>query len=198
MPNAPIQRQKGLDAAAAASVLKKRDIDRYWAALFAPAAKRSGLVALYAFNSELAHITAVVSEPMVGQIRLQWWRDAIELAIPGTKTGNPIADALAAAIFEYEIEKESLLRMVDARLPEILGEPPPDIPALRAALWDRSGIIFGISANILGASDAATRKAAEHAGLAYGLTELLRSIPQQASRRKLLLPPSYFESRGVD
>ena len=186
------------DDAAAASLVKQRDRDRYWSALFAPAPKRPGLLAVYAFNAELSHIPSLVSEPMVGQIRLQWWRDAIDLAAPGSKTGNPIADALTATILEHDLQKDRIIRMIDARLPEILGELPADIAAFRASLQETSGSVFEIAAALLGNKSEVTQKAAGHAGLAYGLTEALATLPLQALRQKLLLPPSYLESRGID
>jgi 15-cis-phytoene synthase len=198
VPQARTEQQSRVEEAAAAALVRERDLDRYWSSLFALSSKRAGLLALYAFNAELAHIVAAATEPMVAQIRLQWWRDAVDLAAPGSKTGNPIADALAAAIFAYKIPKERLIRMVDARIPEIFGEAPADIQGLKAALWETSGVVFELAAAVLGSNSDATRKAAEHAGTAFGLTQLLRTVPRQASRRKLLLPPSYFEGRGVD
>lgn len=198
MPPAGDKHQRRSDYPAAAALLKQRDRDRSWSTLFAPSGAQDGLIALYAFNSELDHISAVVSEPMVGQIRLQWWRDAIELAAPGRKTGNPIADALARAIETYGLPKDSLMAMVDARVPEILGEAPADISALRTSLRETSGTVFELAACLLGSRGETVRKAAEHAGLAYGLTRLLLTIPLQASRKRLLLPPSYFESRGIE
>lgn len=198
MPPAGDEHQRRLENAAAASLVKQRDRDRYWSALFAPAPARVGLLALYAFNAELDHIPAVVSEPMVGQIRLQWWRDAIDLASPDTKTGNPIADALSASIAEHGLSKERLIGMIDARIPEILGEPPADIQALRASLRESSGAVFELAAAMLGGKGELIGKAAEQAGLAYGLTRILLTLPLQASRGRTLLPPSYFESRGVE
>ena len=52
--------------------------DRYLTALMAPRRVRGSLMALYAFNAELARIPALVSEPALGEIRLQWWRDAVD------------------------------------------------------------------------------------------------------------------------
>lgn len=184
--------------AAAAALTKQRDRDRYWSTLFAPPAKRPALLALYAFNAELARISGLVKEPMVGQIRLQWWRDAIDLAAPDRRTGNPVADALATTILNNNLPKELLVRMVDGRLPEIFGDPPLDITALRACLQETNGVVFEVAAAILGDTSEAARKAAEHAGLAYGLMEVLATLPVQASRRKLMLPPSYLENRGID
>lgn len=186
--------EKQLENEAAASLVRQRDQDRYWSTLFVPAPKRPALLALYAFNTELAHIAAAAKEPMVAQIRLQWWRDAIDLAAPGTKTGNPVADALADAILEHDLPKESLIRMADARSP---GEPPAGLPELKDSLHWESGTVFELAAAILGDRSELGRKAAAHAGFAYGLMQTLRTIPQQASRGKLLLPPSFLESRGI-
>jgi 15-cis-phytoene synthase len=190
--------QNRLENEAAAKLVKSRDPDSYWSALFAPAPERTALLALYAFSSELAHIAGLSREPMVGQIRLQWWRDAIDLAAPGKKTGNPAADALSAAIEERNLPKARLIGMVDAWVPEIAGEPPADMRALHASIEDMEGAVFELACLILGARSEAARKAAAHAGLAYGLAHRLRTIPIQASRRRLSLPPSYFEARGAD
>jgi 15-cis-phytoene synthase len=197
--------QGRLESEAVANLVKLRDRDRYWTALFAPASKRHALLALYAFNAELAHIVLSVSEAMVGQIRLQWWRDAIDLASPDTKTGSPVADALTAVILAYNLPKARFIELVDARTPELFGDAPANIQALKAAFQATEGAVFELAASILsqgsGASQDGTeamRKAAGHAGLAYGLTQALRTVPFQLSRRKLLLPPSYFEGRGVD
>jgi 15-cis-phytoene synthase len=190
--------QRRLDVAAAASLVKSRDRDLYWTALFAPETKRPALLSLYAFHTELGHISARVSEAMVLQIRLQWWRDAIDLAAPGTRTGNPVADALADTICECNLPKDRLLRMIDGRLPEIFGDSPADIQALRLSLEETWGAVFELGAAILGVRGEQAKKAASYAGLSFGLTQLLASLPLQTSRKKLLLPASYFENRGVD
>jgi phytoene synthase len=189
----------------AADLVRLRDRDRYWSALFAPASKRQALLALYAFNAELVHIALSAREPMAGQIRLQWWRDAIDLAAPGTKTGNPVADGLNAVIFENNLPKACLIALADARTPELFGDAPADLQALRAALQAVEGAVFELAAAILSHGSGTrrndnetVRKAAGHAGIAYGLTQALRTVPFQLSRRKLLLPPSYFENRGAD
>jgi phytoene synthase len=183
---------------AVSSLLKTRDPDRYWTVLFAPRQAQASLFALYAFHSELEHISRLISEPMVGQIRLQWWRDAIELAAPGAKTGNPVADALADAILTHHLPKSSLQRLVDARLPEIYRDPPADIQALRTTLKETTGTVFELAAAILGFSGETISKASAHAGVAEGLTRILLTLPMQASRQSLLIPPSYLESRAVD
>ena len=156
-------KQRKSDGEAAAAFVRQRDRDRYWSALFAPRAGRAAVLALYAFNAELDHILAAVSEPMAGQIRLQWWRDAVDLAPLGTRTGNPVADALSAAITEHNLSKDRLIGMVDARVPAMFGEPPLDDKALKTFLRETEGAVFELAAAILG-DQKRVRKSSRGAG----------------------------------
>jgi phytoene synthase len=191
-------KQKRLDDEATAALVRQRDRDRYWSALFAPRAKRPALLALYAFNAELDHILALVSEPMAGQIRLQWWRDAVDLAAGGRRTGNPTADALTAAVDHYNLPKDRLLGMIEARVPAMFGDPPLDDKALKASLHETEGAVFELAAAILGDRSACAKEAAAHAGVAYGLTGMFLELPFLASGQKAFLPSSYIEDREID
>lgn len=71
--------------------VRRYDHDRFLTSLFAPAARREGLLALYAFNVEIAKTAEVVSEAMLGQIRLQWWREAIEALYAGAPPEHEVA-----------------------------------------------------------------------------------------------------------
>ncbi len=189
-------KQRRLDEKATAALVRLRDRDRYWSALFAPDVLRPPLFALYAFNAELDHILAFVSEPMAGQIRLQWWRDAVGHA--GSKTGNPVADVLSAAIAQHDLPKDRLIGMIDARVPALFGDPPLDDKALKTFLRETEGAVFELAAAILGGRSASAKEAAADAGVAYGLTGTLLKLPFLASRQKAFLPSSYLVSRGID
>ena len=76
-----------------AALVRRVDYDRYLTALFAPPPARERLFALYAFNHEIAKVRETVSEPMIGQIRLQWWREAIG----GIHAGTPRKHMVVAA-----------------------------------------------------------------------------------------------------
>ena len=65
------------------ALVRRHDRDRFQTALFAPAAHREALFALYAFNYEIARVREIVREPMLGRIRLQWWREAMAAAFAG-------------------------------------------------------------------------------------------------------------------
>ena len=85
-----------------ADQVRRQDRERYLTALFAPAGRREDLFALYAFNLEVAKTAEVVSEAMVGRIRLQWWREAIE----------EIEEAVAYATGEDDIMGEERIPLI--------------------------------------------------------------------------------------
>jgi 15-cis-phytoene synthase len=198
VPTSGEKETRAIENAAASALVKQLDRDRYWSALFAPRNKRPGLLALYAFHVELDRIVDATSEPMAGQIRLQWWREAIDFAAPGAKTGNPLADALLAAVAEHDLPKDPLIAMVDARVPVMFGDPPADDRVLKATLRATEGAVFELACDILGDRSQIAREASRQAGVAYGLTDMLVKLPLHAARHKLLLPSSYAASRGVD
>src|SRR5580698_11046207 len=90
-----------MDAAIAnrlAVSVRAADPDRYFSALFAPAALRPQLLALYAFNHEVARVAETVREPMLGAIRLEWWRETVEGAHRGMPRNLDVAKGLAALL----------------------------------------------------------------------------------------------------
>lgn len=91
--------------------------DLYLSALLAPASARDDLIVLAAFEGEIDRIPHVVSEPLLADIRLQWWRDVIASAGTADGTGNPTADALADVIARRGLDADGLIASIDARAP---------------------------------------------------------------------------------
>lgn len=178
-------------------MVKSGDPDRYLATLFAPPAIQADLFALYAFNIELARIGEQAREPQLGEIRLAWWREALAAPL-GAKTGNPVADALAATRMARALRPETLDRLVDARGFDIQRAPMTDMDALDAYLRDTAGALFMLGAQIAGFRDARVQALCREAGLAYGLTGLMRALPVHAARGQLYIPPAFLKSFGVD
>jgi len=102
------------DTTAAREVGRRHAPDFFVAALLAPAAARDDLIAVAALIGEIARIPAQVSEPMLAEIRLQWWRDALLAAATGVRTGHPVADAVAHTITRRRLDVGRLLAIVDA------------------------------------------------------------------------------------
>lgn len=173
--------------AACEAMVREHDPDRYLSALFAPAERRPLLFALYAFNHEIARIAESVREPMMGEIRLQWWREAVEGACAGNPREHDVAIALAHLFKESDVPAELFEALIDARALDGEGETFADVAALEAYADASSGGVMRIAARILGTGEVHD-PLARAAGIAYGLTGLLRALPFHAMRRKLYLP----------
>src|SRR5262245_27000613 len=172
--------------------------DRYLAALLAPPRARAGLLALAAFASEIARVPYVAdSEPGIGEIRLQWWRDALR-GDERAETGHPIADAVRAAARRHALSLALLLETIEARSLEAAGESPADDAALQTYLWKSEGALFALAGRALAPDAAAAiEAAAAESGRCYGLARLLLRLPGLLARGRLLLPQSRLEAAGV-
>lgn len=173
--------------------------DRYLAALLAPSPARAHLLALAAFSSELARVPLLVTrEPAMGQIRLQWWRDALAAPLSPAHTGNPVADAVRAAARHCDVPARLLLDMIDAREADLGLRELPDEGALATYLWKSEGVPFALAAGILRrACIADVHAAAAAGGHAYGLARLLLGLPHALAHNRLLLPQSCLDAAGI-
>lgn len=178
-------------------IARSGDPDRTLAALFAPRESRADLFALYAFNVELARIAEQVSEPELGAIRLQWWREAISRAAKGETTGHPVADALGATLARRKLSRTRVEALIDARTFDVATKIMPDWNALETYLNDTAGALFALGAQSLGAGERSLEPASSHAGLAYGLTGLMRALPIHAVGGRVYLPADALMRHGT-
>jgi NADH dehydrogenase [ubiquinone] 1 alpha subcomplex assembly factor 6 len=181
-----------------AAQVRRFDHDRYLCALFAPAPARPALLALYAFNAEVARIRELIREPMMGQIRLQWWREVIEHAPRGDLRKHPVAQALGAAIRAHGLPAEPFEALLVARERDLDNEPPGTLAALEGYAEATSAGLVWLALGVLGARDAAAGSAARHVGIAWALTGLLRAVPYHAARRQVYLPRDMMAATGLD
>jgi phytoene synthase len=177
-------------------IARSGDPDRALAALFAPRAPRADLFALYAFNVELARIAEQVSEPEIGAIRLQWWREALDRARNGEATGHPVADALGGALRRRALSPERIATLIDARAFDVATKSMPDWNALESYLRDTAGALFALGAESLRAHGPSLEPASSQAGLAYGLTGLMRALPVHAACGRVYLPADVLLRHG--
>ncbi len=182
-----------------ADLLRRHDRDRYLTALFAPAERRDALMALYAFNHEVAKTRETVTEPMLGRIRLQWWREGLAAAYgSGPVRQHEVMVPLADAIRRFGLTRDELERLIDARELDLEAEPPATVAALEAYCADSSGRLQALALEILGVRDAEAMAAAREVGTAYALTGLLRAIPFHARARRLYIPSDVSHETGLD
>ena len=178
-------------------IARAGDPDRTLAALFAPSGVRDDLFALYAFNVELARIAEQVTEPGLGDIRLQWWRDAIERAAAGESGGHPVADAFGAVLARRWLSRERVAKLIDARSFDVGQIVMPDTPTLCAYLSDTAGNVFVLAGEILGAKGKQWGSAVKAAGTAYGLTGLMRFLPFHVLQGRVDFPADALARHGV-
>jgi len=185
------------DASYCAQLVREHDFERYAETLFVPPRARRPLLALYAFNTELRRIRDHVSQPLPGEIRLQWWRDLIDGDARGSVEANPVAAELMAAVSNHDLPRVELSRLVDARVFDLYDDPMLSLEMLERYCDDTAGRLFSLSARILGGKSEAVAHAAHHAGIARGIVRAIEGLPLHAARRQLYLPQDVLSEAGV-
>jgi phytoene synthase len=186
----------GDSAGFCANLVRAHDFTRYASTLFVPAAERRGLLALYAFNVEISRVREQVSQPLPGEMRLQWWTDMLAGAGHGGIEGNPVAAELLLAIRNYRLPVERLSRLIDEHQFDLYNDPMPTMAALEGYINDTFSALFSLAAGIAGAPSDDIEHLASHAGLAQGIAVVVASLPRDASRRQLFVPLQVLESHG--
>lgn len=198
---APADRSQSPDQDAfahCAALLRSADRDRFLAALFAPAARRTALYALYAFNVEITRVREVVREPLAGEIRLQWWNDAIAGTGAGDARSNPVAAALLASIAQHSLSIGMLTGLVAAHRFDLYNEPMATIADFDAYGRATSAALLALSAQILGAGGApGLMELTFHAGLAHATAGLLQALPIHAARGQIYMPVEALGRHGA-
>jgi 15-cis-phytoene synthase len=184
------------DAEFCAELVRSHDFPRYAATLFLPPDQRRSLLAIYAFNAEISRVRELVSQPLPGEMRLQWWTDMLAGAGHGGVEGNPVAAELNLAIRNRELPVERLTRLIEEHQFDLYNDPMPTMAALEGYLNDTTAALFSLGAAIAGWQSGEIEHLARHAGLAQGLSQVVASLPLDASRRQLFVPLQLLESRG--
>ncbi|SFH37936.1 Squalene/phytoene synthase [Palleronia marisminoris] len=169
---------------ACAEIVRNGDPDRFLAAMAAPPAARRALFPIYALNVEAARAPWVTAEPMIAEIRLQWWRDALdEIAEGKTPRRHEVVTPLAEIV---DAEGAHILdRAVAARRWEIAREPFVGTGQLLGHMDDLAGSLMWAAARCLGASDEAQVRGV---GVAGGLAGWLTAVPELEARGLAPLP----------
>ncbi|HEY3911714.1 MAG TPA: phytoene/squalene synthase family protein [Stellaceae bacterium] len=197
----PAQRSAGAASplSPAAVLVRRHDRDRYQTALFAPAARREALFALYAFNYEIARVRETVTEPTLGRIRLEWWRENIAACYDrGPVRHHPVAEALALTIRDRNLTRAHFDRLIDARETDFHAEPPATLAALEEYTRGTSSSLVLLALEALGVSDPAAAEAGEDIGVAYALAGLLRALPFQSALGRPVIPVEIAANTGLD
>jgi 15-cis-phytoene synthase len=181
-----------------AEIVRTDDFARYASTLFVPAPERRALLALYAFNVEICRVHAQVSQPLPGEIRLQWWRDMLGGSAHGGVEGNPVAAELLLAVRSYRLPVERLSRLIEEHQFDLYNDPMPTMAALEGYINDTSSALFSLAAAVMAPPSSEVEHLARHAGLAQGIVQVMASLRLDASQRRLFVPQQILAKHGCD
>jgi len=179
--------QTPAETALVAERARELSFDTYLTNLLAPRRVRPVLQALAACEGEIAQVARVVREPMLGEIRLQWWRDAINGAMNAEKSGHPAIDALIASFTSGALNPALMIGMIDARVFDLGGARFDDLHALETYLRKTTGAGLQLATQCLAASTNTAlptqqvETVAARAGVAIGLASVLTTLPRFAA-----------------
>ncbi len=177
-------------------LLETDDRDRALSLAFAPAEARDDLAALFAFNIETSRIRNRISEPMPGEIRLQWWRDALAGEGEGA-AGHPIGEAFADVIARRRLPHDAIDRMLEARIFDLYDDPMPSRMAFEAYAGETASTLIMLAAMILDPAAAPRLSdAAGHAGVAETVADTLRALPLHRQRGQVYIPADLLSAAG--
>jgi phytoene synthase len=185
------------DAAAfCAGLVREFDFTRYASTLFVTPDVRRALLALYAFNVEIARVHEHIRQPMAGEIRLQWWTDMLAGQGHGYVEGSPVASELMRVIEAYALPVERLTRLIEAHQFDLYNDPMPDIEVLDTYAQEMSSALFELGGRIAGASPDALVEVTRQAGIAETYLHVLTRLPFDASRQQVYLPLDMLTRHG--
>ncbi|MEX6632082.1 squalene/phytoene synthase family protein [Hyphococcus lacteus] len=158
------------------TTVQSQDEDRWLACGYASEPQKRALIALYAFQIELRRIPAAVSEPALGEIRLQWWREAfVEIRNAKPPRAHPVVEELAAVGLAGDGFSSLIDGAIDAAARPLYGEGFSDVDTLEAWLITADGAIDAIAVKLLGGDDALI-DIAKKAGAGFALAREGRGL----------------------
>ncbi len=176
------------DIAVCGELVAARDPARFRAAMAAPAGAREALLALYAFNAELAHAPWAAREPGLAMIRLQYWHDQIEALFAGAPVdAHPVLNALACTKGVHALAKADFTGLVAARRWDVWREPFADNEAMQAYLRATGGALMAMGARLLGLEEG-DEPAMRAYGQASALAAFFVAVPALKARGRHPLP----------
>ena len=158
------------DGSGAVGMTEPNDPERALALPYAAADRRAGLTALLALDDTLGQILRTTREPMVGQMRLTWWYEALCALDNAPPPAQPVLQALATEVVARGVSGSALAGLVDGW--EILLDPDPlDPDMLDSYAAQRGGRLFALAGQVLGAASA---DPLTDAGAGWALADLAR------------------------
>ncbi|MDB5568901.1 MAG: Squalene/phytoene synthase [Hyphomicrobiales bacterium] len=186
------------DFTACEALVRERQRDRWLASLFAPADVRAHILALYALDAEAARVPEIVSQPTLGEIRLQWWSETLEGERRAEGLSHPIAAAVLDTLARFHLPASALVALIEARRFDLYADPMPSLNDLEGYCGETCSTLFRLASFVsAGGEDPGGSEAAGHAGVAWGLTEIMRALPLHARRSQCYVPRDVLARHGA-
>jgi len=165
-----------------AGLVQRGDPDRYLTAMTAPPEHRGALFVLYAFNLEVVRAPWVTSEPMIAEMRLQWWLDILDEIYAGDEPRkHEVVTPLAEMIKTHQLPKELFDGLIAARRWDVYKEPHASAVNLERYLQDTTGNLMRLAVLATGGTDS---EALQQYGLGAGIASLLTAVPALENAQK--------------
>ncbi|SNY93298.1 phytoene synthase [Cohaesibacter sp. ES.047] len=190
--------------------VKRTDPLAHFIALVAPDVHRPALMVLYAFLAEIARLSQQISEPAMGEIRLQWWKDTLEATATGdtqvrdaqgcgAANIGPLASAIRSVIRQYQLPLATFTHILEARRFDLYNDPMPDLAAYETYAGETGALPLMLAAQILNDGKPLTSIAdlSGHAGMAISLSNHLYNWQRDAGHQRLFLPVEVFSRYGL-
>jgi len=133
-----------------------------------------------------------------GEIRLQWWREALAGEREGEAAAHPVAAALGETIERYGLGSERLIALIDARVFDLYDEPMASATELEIYGIKTQSALFAMAGEILGGRGAAAETVTLDAGIAYAVGGMLQGFFRHSARRQLFVPLDLLNRHQVD
>ena len=177
--------------------LRKNDNDRFLATLLAPHEKREEIFTIYAFNQELAKVKETTKEEMIGMIRFQWWREAIEEIYSGKPRKHDVVERLSTLIKKYNFDKNLFLQAIDEREKELDKNPFKTEEEFFHYAKISSGNIFRLIAEILGAKNY-NKEVLNSLAQIFVMQGILRASRFNAANGKIFFPENLLIKHNIN
>lgn len=180
-----------------ADLVHQDDYDRYLTVLCAAPEHRRALFALYAFNQEVAKTREQVTEPTLGEIRLQWWRETVQGLYEGEVRRHPVAEALADALNGAAVPQALLMEIIDGRVSDLYDDSPKRMEELIGYADATGGAVAEAGVRLTGVAERRAIGVARGVGIAWALVGLIRALAFHAEMRRSYLPEREMEAAGI-
>jgi phytoene synthase len=158
--------------------------------------QRRALLAVYAFNVEISRVRDQVSQPLPGEMRLQWWTDMLEAPAMAASRAIRWRPNCLQTIAEFRLPVEPLSRLIEEHQFDLYNDPMPSMAALEGYVTDTSSALLSLGARVAVQPSAVIDHLARHAGLAQGMAQVIAALPFDIARRQLFLPLQLLQQHG--